>query len=543
MPLLTKIKAVLQLNNDDFKRGLKDSEKQTQSFGKAIGKIGGAIAAAFAVREVVQWGGEMAKLSTTARNVGNAFERIARPGYLNDLRRATGGMTTDLQLMQNSIQAVNLGLEAADLPKYFEFAAVRAQETGESVDYLVNSIVTGIGRKSPLILDNLGISITRINEEMKNTGDFAQAAANIIQEELAKSPAVVEEVASGVDQLTVAWANFGLAVSESGIGYAFDQLAKKAASFLQVWSGKGASQGVNTFLLQTTNLADLTKGELVEALDIANQKFTETMGSEYWLNRMLAIQKAMADLALKARQVNDQIEETPPTLNELNKELAGLKNLKGTLFDPNEILKVNLQILELEKRIKSLNEIPSFGGEGITPMEALGIDIDLTNQAAVGIAKYRQEVQKTVKPVLELGDAMASSLGQAIAITADSIGQLISGDTEGALQSFISGIAGLMKQFGSLLIAWGAAQLAIKASAANPYVAIAAGAALVAIGALMSSKTAQVTGSGYYGGSGYGSYSGGTFGGGGFGYEREIILRAKGDDLVGVIIRNNFRNG
>jgi len=140
--------------------------------------------------------------------------------------------------------------------------------------------------------------------------------------------------------------------------------------------------------------------------------------------------------------------------------------------------------------------------------------------------------------------AISDSLAQAITLMADSLGQLVGGNTEMALSTFINGIAGLMKQFGSLLIAWGVAQLALKVGAANPYVAIAAGAALVAIGGLMSAKGSQVTGSSYSGGGGYGSYTS-NYGQGPIGLDsnREIVMVARGDDLVGVINRNNFRNG
>ena len=40
----------------------------------------------------------------------------------------------------------------------------------KSVDFLVNSIVTGIGRKSVLILDNLGLSAVDVNEKFKESG-------------------------------------------------------------------------------------------------------------------------------------------------------------------------------------------------------------------------------------------------------------------------------------------------------------------------------------------------------------------------------------
>ena len=45
--IISKLKVSLGLDNSKFKGGLKQSEKETKSFGKSISKIGGMIAGAF----------------------------------------------------------------------------------------------------------------------------------------------------------------------------------------------------------------------------------------------------------------------------------------------------------------------------------------------------------------------------------------------------------------------------------------------------------------------------------------------------------------
>ena len=114
----------------------------------------------------------MSELSHKATNVGKAFQNTGVD--LERLVEATGGGVSNLDLMQKSIRAINLGIRSSDLPQFFEFAAVRAAETGESVDYLVNSIVDGIGRRSTLVLDNLGIGVTQrsYREEIKKSRRF-----------------------------------------------------------------------------------------------------------------------------------------------------------------------------------------------------------------------------------------------------------------------------------------------------------------------------------------------------------------------------------
>jgi hypothetical protein len=112
---------------------------------------------------------------------------------LETLRKATRGLVSDLELMKVTVQAGNFGIPIEQMGKLLEFATKRAAETGQSVDYLVNSIVTGIGRKSPLILDNLGISAVRLKEkfggvaiEAQSIADVAQAVGDIAAEEMGK---------------------------------------------------------------------------------------------------------------------------------------------------------------------------------------------------------------------------------------------------------------------------------------------------------------------------------------------------------------------
>src|SRR5690606_1833528 len=90
-----------------------------------------------------------------------------------------------------AVQFSNFGLPVEKLADGLAFARIRAAETGQSVDYLVNSITVGIGRQSPLILDNLGINARRVREEFAKTGNFAEAAFKIIAEEGAKATGVM----------------------------------------------------------------------------------------------------------------------------------------------------------------------------------------------------------------------------------------------------------------------------------------------------------------------------------------------------------------
>lgn len=217
MSIIGSIFVRLGLKSDEFSKGIKQSEGQLSSFKGVVEKIGGAIAGAFAVDKIVQFTKEAYKLAGQAQGVYNAFSRLNRPGLLNDLKEATRGTTDELKLMQTAVQANNFKIPLNQLATYLKFATNRAIETGESVDYLVQSIILGIGRKSPLILDNLGISASELREELAKTGDMGKAVGNIINKSMSEAGDAIETSAVKTQKLGAAWKNFMTSVGDTSI--------------------------------------------------------------------------------------------------------------------------------------------------------------------------------------------------------------------------------------------------------------------------------------------------------------------------------------
>lgn len=188
-----KIQAV-----DQQLAGLKGSGSEVPGI---FAKIGAAIGGAFAVQKIVRFGFEAVSLAAKAEGVERAFNNLNQPGLLENLRKATRNTVSDLELMQVTMRAANFKIPLSELATYLEFAQKRATMTGQEVDYLVNSIIDGIGRKSALVLDNLGISATELQDEFKKTGDFGKAAANIISREMKGMGDVIETTADKMAQL------------------------------------------------------------------------------------------------------------------------------------------------------------------------------------------------------------------------------------------------------------------------------------------------------------------------------------------------------
>ena len=146
---------------------------------------------------------ESVEMARSADGVTHAFEKLDRQDLLDNLRKATKGTINDVELMKSLLQAKDFRIPLEDMGKYLQFAQLKAQQTGQSVEYMTNSIVTGLGRKSVMILDNLGISASEVNERTKQMGSFMKAVASIVDEELASAGETYVSAADRMAQRTV----------------------------------------------------------------------------------------------------------------------------------------------------------------------------------------------------------------------------------------------------------------------------------------------------------------------------------------------------
>lgn len=193
---LIKTKEATRAKNAELRnsaRSMQTGIKSTNKWSKALGSfafkfnaLGNIAANVFKslTSGITNYVKDAAKMAAASEGIKRAFRGMNDPALLGKMREAVRGTVSDVKLMTAAIKANNFQIPLENLPKFFEFAAKRANETGEEVDYLVESIVNGIARRSLPILDNLGLSATELREEMKKTGDMAQAVANIIERDM-----------------------------------------------------------------------------------------------------------------------------------------------------------------------------------------------------------------------------------------------------------------------------------------------------------------------------------------------------------------------
>ena len=221
MASLSSINFKIGADLKQFRSSMRNIDRSLSNMSRGFGALGATIGAAFVVDRIAAFGREASEMAGKMEGVENAFKRFADPNLLNDLRKATRGTTNDLELMTAAVKAEQFGIPMEQMATLLEFASRRAQETGQEVDYLVNSIVTGLGRKSPMILDNLGISTTRLKEafggaaiEAQSIGDITKVVADIAQEEMGKAGEAFTSTADESAKLGAAMDNLKTAIGQ-----------------------------------------------------------------------------------------------------------------------------------------------------------------------------------------------------------------------------------------------------------------------------------------------------------------------------------------
>ena len=243
------LKARLGLDKSGFDKGIDGAEKKGNKFGDSMKKVGAILASAFALTKIVEFGKQLIEIAGKTEGIKTAFNKLNDPRLLDNLRAATRGTVTDLQLMQKAVQAKNFKIPLDQLATYFEFATKRAIQTGESVDYLVDSIITGIGRKSVLVMDNLGISAIELQEEVKKVGDFGIASGNIIRRELTSMGDVADTTAIKVQSISTAFDNIKAAWGEMLVsGSAFARILDNIATRLNIISDPNLTKKQKWFI-------------------------------------------------------------------------------------------------------------------------------------------------------------------------------------------------------------------------------------------------------------------------------------------------------
>ena len=268
---------------------------------------------------------------------------------------------------------------------------------------------------------------------------------------------------------------------------------------------------------------------------------------EQWQGRIAATENEMAGVDRYANSIAGSTSKTAAALQKQREEIQQILDYMAKRSEMN----ANAGILAVGSTIQ---------GQALGP--TLGLSQPIVDQfkdrlqAFLGDFTIYVGVEADTQKVVDLSNELNSLLQSSVTRTAELIGNLAGtlaggGDAWGDFKNAaLSAFGDMAIAVGKIAISAGLASEGIQAALkmGNPYIAIAAGAALVALGSAVKASLSSVA-NGDYSASG-GGYSGGyTSSGSGGGYEtREVkvyvtgTLEADGDKLITVINNTNKKN-
>jgi predicted nucleic acid-binding Zn-ribbon protein len=366
-----------------FRTAMGSIDHSLKKLSGGFGALGGVIGASFAVDIIQQFVSESVELASKMEGVEAAFNRLNDPNLLDNLRKATAGTVDDLKLMQTAVKAENFRIPMDVLAKGLDFAQRRAQATGESVDYMVDSFVTGLGRESVKILDNLGISTIELNAKTKELGSMAEAVGQIMDEEFKKVGERVTTTSMKVDQQRASITNLKTEIGEKllpvysafldntnkGLGkinfILDDQEKGYKRLFVAVQSYFNITKfGLDLVTNPTKALLSLL-GNTKEEVEELNTEFDKGLPSiTAWADKFDAMQTQADEGAKKQKeaveQYNNKLEKLLPTLQRVGYEIDRAFNpgedTSGKLAHQLGFAEVNTELEELEDTVEE------FGG-------------------------------------------------------------------------------------------------------------------------------------------------------------------------------------
>jgi len=304
-------------------------------FGSTLGKIGAGIGAAFAVEKMASAAFELGKVGAAAERTQASFASMAAgvgssgDEMLAAMQQATAGTVSNSQLMLAANRAMMLGVSdnADEMGRLMAAAIERGRALGVSSAQAVNDIITGIGRMSPLILDNLGIvgATKSIDEYAKSLGKTSeqltdverkQALVNAVLAGASSSGVVIDDAAASFERMDASVANL-----KENLGRLF---APTMAQVIGVVADRAGTLA--------DNLDDVDKVARVAAID-------KEIAA---LQRLIDSRRELASLPLTDRNANQRFDpypgQTPPEPSRpIDAELQAMEQQLAVLQDRRAI--------------------------------------------------------------------------------------------------------------------------------------------------------------------------------------------------------------
>ena len=418
---------ILRVSSDaeDLRKGIakvddkvKDTKKQASGLQNAFKSLLPAIGVSAVVAGLTKIAKASIDAAAKAEGIEQAFKRFGDSGLLDELRTKTKNLVSDVELQKQAVKFEQFNLPLEDLGNLLAFATQRAQDTGESVDFLTNSIVTGLARKSLPILDNLGLNTKEIASEAEKAGNFFKGVGTIVSREMAKAAGATETYSQRVQKLDATIDNTQVNLGKlllpvvSEVTNGFAKLAETAADFLEVpLSDKIRQEKIElNALVQSivsTNENEDLRLSLINDLNRQYPQFIQNIGDEKVSNdqllETLKLVNKEYDLKIQKVALEELIGENTKKAASAFKQLrdatknAGLALQEFNTIDNQQIKEIVANedgLLTLTEQYKKIEEIQKQIGAGKKESQLSLSEIKLYNALESNLANVSKELRQ-----------------------------------------------------------------------------------------------------------------------------------------------------
>jgi len=320
--------------------GFGKAEKNVKGLSSSMKKFAAGLISVSAAYKGLGVAFDSIKLAGRLEGVEQAFNNLRKEaGFsintFNKLDKAVNGTVDRVTLMTQANNAMLLGIAESDdqMAELFDTAQRLARAVGQDAAFGIESFVTGLGRQSREMLDNLGLMVSAEDAQKKYADALGKSVSKLTDQE--KKQAFVNEAMSQADILV------------SSMGIETETTADK----------------LNKLNTSVTNFKIAVGDALIEsgAIDMFNS-FTAAL-SEY-ADKMREADENTVEYTEDQNQLAQLIAMDKMAIAELNEQLDAFNLLRDGQVDRNaSIIEQRKQENEILKATFLVNELMNETGQ------------------------------------------------------------------------------------------------------------------------------------------------------------------------------------
>ena len=402
-------------------KGAKQAEQEVSkvdsklvALGKNAVKVGAAFFAAKGVVTAFQSLSASSLASQQVTDLTNAMVNLGgEAGFtaesLEKFKEATDNTVSSAQLLQNTNTALVLGVAQTDdqMADLFDTAQRLGKALGVDTQFAVESLTTGLGRQSKLILDNLGITVDSTQAYKDYAKEIGVTVKNLTEQQkktafvntaMRKAKEAVELL--GPEQLTLKETNEQLTVALNDLGLAIGKATLPAVNFF--------TKGITAAIRAVTALTNATQNNRREQ----HEEILSYKGlSEEIDDSIERYEKLVSSTGIATARTKNQ----GKTVLELVDGFQKLKQIQNNMIAESAMEIITEDVEELTKAeleaIENFDVMNNVIDAGVEHFKKFGEQLTDNQQLAIiGVERFGSALATAAIHGQNMGDAITSSL-------------------------------------------------------------------------------------------------------------------------------------